>query len=150
MGPGDGVPDERAVVEDRRERRAVLHVRALDVRVVEQVDVTGPHGLAAAAQGHRVDHGLPEVAQEDGQPGGQRDDLGVPVEQTDGAVLALVDRRGVGGPDEGHPHVLRRGEQPVADDLQRGRVGGRHDVSSFLVSRTVPIGPVAADQPGGT
>ncbi len=146
----DRVADQSVVVEDRRERRAVLQVRALKVGVVEQEDVAGPHRPRTPAQGDRVRDGLAEVAQEDRQPGRQRDDLGVAVEQADRAVLALVDRRRVGGPDEREAHVLGRGEHAVADDLERRRIGRCHAFSSVLVRRTVPLGPGAAVHVGGT
>ena len=136
---GGGEADQLAVDEDRAEDRGVVEVRALQVGVVHVEDVARLVDVDAERLGGELDADL-EVAHEQGHAGGLTEDVGVLVEEGDGAVEPFVDDGGVGRAEEGRVHVLGAGQEEVADDLGRNWIGGcrgRHAGFPFLLQARV-------------
>ena len=153
--------DELVVPVDRPEDGRIVQVRAGHVRVVHVEDVTGPKRLPAEHLRGEL-HADLEVAEEQRQPERLAEHVAVLVEDRDRAVLALVDDRRVRAADQGCVHVLCAGDERVANDLGRDRIGARrasggftdgHFVSSLslaLVITMLPCSSSAATCPGGT
>ena len=104
---------------DGAHERDVGQVVAAGERVVEGEHVTGAR-IAGSHPAHRLRHG----AEMHRDVLGLRDQAPVGVEQRRGAVPALFDVGGVGGPDEHLAHLLGDAGQRRGQHRQRHRVHG--------------------------
>ena len=106
VGARGGEADQLAVDEDRTEDRGVVEVGPLQVGVVHIEDVARFVDIDTKGLGGELDADF-EVADEQRDAGRLAEDIGVLIEEGDGAVEPLVDDGGVGRPEERRVHVLR-------------------------------------------
>jgi hypothetical protein len=112
------VADQLAVGVHGGDQADVVQVHAARVRIVREQHVAGPEPVGAVGE-DRLRHLLDHRAEVDGlrEPLRHRTEPGV--EERRREVGACLDVRRVGAAPEREHHLVRRGHERVADDLER-------------------------------
>ena len=118
-----GEADQLAVMEARRIDHDVVEMLAADVALVHHHDVAGLEAVEAVARDAVFDRDA-EIGEEDRQAAAVlRDHARLRVDQPAAIVAHLVDHHVVGGLAQRIRHLVRIGDDGVAHDLDRDRMG---------------------------
>src|SRR5581483_8197053 len=142
-----------ALIEDRGEDGLVWKMRAGEIGVVHDPDVTRLPYVAAEPFFGELGTDL-EVSEEERNAEGLAEYGVIAIEKSDRAVFHPVDDGRIRRPDQRRAHVMSRGDEGVADDFSRDGIdtdscADRHDLPPSL-SRIDPNGSISALVPGGT
>src|SRR6266540_628522 len=125
VGPVRHAAGERhhlALVEDRHGEGHVVEVATGDVSIIGQKDVAGIEVFYAVVLELGFD-GIAHAADEHRQSESDRKGVALRIEEADGKIERLVDDHVVGGAHQIRLHLLGCGDETIAHDFGRNRVG---------------------------
>ena len=131
----DRPADDPVVVEDRFGKHDVGQMGAAAfVSVIAHEDIARPDVLHRIAL-QNVRNDADETAEMHRDVLGLAERVALSVEQGGRAIAALLDVRGIAGPNQRLAHLLHNRRQRAADDLDRDRVDLGHGASSRMMLR---------------